>query len=129
MTDMLLDVSVFYDHGRGDPRAQAIIQRILSGDTTASVSPITLFELWRSPDLDRRTEIRYVSMVTFLEEAPLTAEAAKMAGVWIADVEDDERERLSRYALIAATARERGEPIATNDTEPFSRFHPELVEY
>ena len=129
MAELMLDATVFHDYRTGHSGARSVIERIMSGQITASISPFTVFELWGNSDMDRRTEIGYVGMLRFLEEASLSHEAAKVAGIWIAPLEESERIRLARYALVAATARERGEPICTRDTEPFSRFISEVVGY
>ena len=97
--------------------------------TTNCFSPLILFELWQSPFLNRKTEIGYVAMLSFLEDAPLSTEAAKTAGLWLASVEEAERNNLAYFALVAATARERGEPICTRNQELFSRFYSDFVEY
>ena len=68
-------------------------------------------------------------MLGFLETAPLSPEAAKVAGVWIASVEPERRDELAHIALIAATAQERGEPVYTRNIEPFSRFYSDVVGY
>ena len=129
MAEMLLDSTLFQDYRRGVTGARAIVERILGGDTTASVAPLTVFELWSDAVFDRRTEIAFAGLLSFLEQAPLTAEAAKVAGIWIGSLDEDERDSLARYALIAATARERGEPVCTSDPESYSRFYSELVGY
>ena len=129
MADMLLDSTLFRDYREGDPGARAIIERVMAGEISASVSPMTVFDLLGSGGLDRRAEMGYTGMLSFLEEAPLTAEAAKMAGIWMASVEEEERDGLSRFALIAATAKERGEPVCTRNAESFSRFDSEVVGY
>ena len=56
-------------------------------------------------------------------------EAAKAAGLWLASVDEAERDKLAYFALVAATARERDEPICNRNTEPFSRFYSALVKY
>ena len=129
MADMLLDTTVFQDFNQGDPGARKIIEQVIEGAATASVCPLTVFELWGSGDLDRRVEIGYVGLLSFLEEAHLSAEAAKVAGIWLASLDGEERGRLARFALVAATAQERGEPIYTRNPEPFGGFYSQVVEY
>ena len=129
MADMLLDTAVLQDYRRGDTGARAVIDQVLDGSTTASVSTVSVFELWGAAGIDRRAEMGYVGMLRFLQEAPLSMEAAKVAGIWIASVEPEQRDGLARFALIAATAKERGETICTRDQEPFARFYSELVGY
>ena len=47
MADMMLDATVFLDYRAGHQGARAIVEQIVEGARTASVSPLTLFELWR----------------------------------------------------------------------------------
>ena len=129
MTEMLLDQTVFEDYRDGHAGARSIMEKVLAGELAASVSSLTVFDLWRSPGFDRRAEIGYSGMLSFLDEAPLSVDAAKTAGVWLASVGDGEREALARFALIAAVASEREEPICTRNPVPFSRFYSRLVEY
>ena len=129
MADMLLDTAVLQDYRRGNAGARAIVDQVLDGSTTASVSSVTVFELWGAAGIDRRAEMGYIGMLRFLEEAPLSLEAAKVAGIWIASVEPEQRDGLARFALIAATAKERGETICTRDQQSFARFYSELVGY
>mgnify|MGYP001975258115 CR=1 FL=1 len=129
MAEMLLDATVFRDYRVGDPGARAIIEQVIEGSRTASISPLTVFELWGGLPMDRRTEMGYAGMLGFLEAAPLSPEAAKVAGVWIASVEPEQRDELARVALIAATAQERGEPVYTRNVEPFSKFYSDVVGY
>ena len=129
MAEMLLDATVFRDYRAGDAGARAIIEQVIEGSRTASVSPLTVFELWGSFPLDRRAEMGYAGMLGFLETAPLSSEAAKVAGVWIASVEPEQRDELARIALIAATAQERAEPICTRNVDGFSRFYSDVVGY
>ena len=129
MAEMLLDATVFIDYRGGDAGARAIFQRVIEGEIKASVSPVTVFELWGRAGFDRDTEMGYFGMLTFLEEAPLSLEAAKVAGRWLASTGEEERESLGRVALVAATARERGEKVCTRNLEAYARFYAEAVDY
>ena len=129
MADVLLDATVFLDYRNGVRGARSLFEQIVRKELRASVSPYTVFQLWGRADLDRQAEMGYTSMLTFLEEAPLTVQAAKTAGLWIASLPPDERAGLITYALLVATATERGEEICTRNMEPFRRFPSELREY
>ncbi len=129
MADMLLDASVFRDYRRGDAGARAIIERIIKGEVKASISPLTVFELWSGTGFDRQTEIGYTSLLKFLDEAPVTVEAARIAGIWVAPLYYDERLSFTQVALIAATAKTRDEPVLTRHTEEFERFYSNVIEY
>ncbi len=127
MADFLLDASVFRAYLGGDRSARRVVDRVLDGSETAAVSSATVFELWRDPALDRRTEMALTALVGFVEVAPLSAEAAKRAGLLLAACDTDSRESLGHHALVAAVALEREEPICTLEADRYSDFGVELV--
>ncbi len=129
MADFLLDASVFRAYLGGDRSARRVVDRVLDGSETAAVSSATVFELWFDPALDRRTEMALTALVGFVEVAPLSAEAAKRAGLLLAVRDTNGRESLGYPALVAATALERGEPICTLEADRYSDFGVELVVY
>ena len=129
MADILVDTTLFEDFRRGDGGARGMIDKILDGELTAAISPLTVFRLWNDSELDRRSEIAYSSILAFLEEAPFTTAAAKQAGLWIASSSAEDRGRLVYFATLAATAKERGEVICTRDSAPYANFHSDLTAY
>ena len=129
MAELLLDVTVFEDYRAGDPRARAVIDRALDGEISVSVSPVTVSQLLGDPSLDRQAEIGSAGLLSFMEQAVLSAEAAKVAGRWLAKLDPLQRAELAPMALIAATAKERGELVCTRDPKAFSRFDAAAVGY
>ena len=129
MADFLLDASVFRAYLGGDRSARRVVDRVLDGSETAAVSSATVFELWRDPALDRRTEMALTALVGFVEVAPLSADAAKRAGLLLAAFDTNGGESLGSHALVAAAALERGEPICTLEADRYSDFGVELVVY
>ena len=129
MADFLLDASVFRAYLGGDRSARRVVDRVLDGSETAAVSSATVFELWRDPALDRRTEMALTALVGFVEVAPLSADVAKRAGLLLAGCDTNGGESLGSHALVAAAALERGEPICTLEADRYSDFGVELVVY
>ena len=134
MADMLLDKTLFDDLRNGDAAARAMVESILNGDIQAAISPLTVCELWRSGDIDRRTEIGFISVLRFVEEAPPDIETARTAGLWAADYQKSEEahslERdASHIALVAATANQLGIPICTRAADAFAQFDVEITAY
>ena len=127
MADMLLDASLFRAYLGGDRSARRVVDRVLEGSETAAVSSVTVFELWRDPDLDRRTEMALTALTGFVEVAPLSADAAKRAGLLLAARGDGNGATVGNHALVAAVALERGEPVCTIDAGPYSEFVVEFV--
>ena len=127
MADKLLDASLIRAYIGGDRSARQIVDRVLEGSDTAAVSSVTVFELWRDPDLDRRTEMALTALIDFLEVVPLSADAAKRAGLLMAARHNSNEATASDYALVAAVALERGEPVCTIDASRYSGLGVEVV--
>ncbi len=123
-----MDTTVLVDFFDGDAGARAIIEPILDGDTSAAYSPITTFEIWfglSSPE----EQVRFSAILNALEFAPLSDAAARVAATWLKGTSPRRAEALFRDALIAATARERGETIITGNVRDFARFNVAVRPY
>ena len=134
MADMLLDITLFDDLRNGDEGARKIVEGILDGEIKAAVSPATICELWQSDAIDRRTEIGFLSVLRFVEEAAPDIEIARTAGLWMSDARDDGQPDGGQrdgacVALAAATANSMAIPICTRDDAAFGRFDVEVVSY
>ena len=129
MTELILDITVFEDLRKGDPEAMGIFDRIVVGEIKASVCPLTLYRLWSSPDFDRRMEIGYTGMMSFLDEATLSPSASKLAGIWVGSENGSISPDAAYYAMLSAIAKERDETICTRNPAPFLRFYPSVFEY
>jgi predicted nucleic acid-binding protein len=128
MTDALFDTTVFIDYYRGYEGAETVVESAVSGRTTASYSPFTVFELWIRP-MGRLEEIRYLALLDLLEEAPVTRQVAQLAAVWLRRQPRMSRQRLIGDALIAATAAVRGEAVYTRNAKDFARFNIHVRTY
>jgi len=129
MADLLLDITIFDDYLKGDPGAGVIVQQIIDGTLTASVSPLTVFVLWRSRVLSRKDEIGITALLSLLEEAELSAEVAKVAALLLDSAGNTETEIRLHCAVIAATAQQRGEQICTRDADFLRRLYSKIVTY
>ncbi len=129
MADMLLDTTLFDDLRKGDAEARKVVEAILDGEVKAVVSPLTVCELWQGDGIDRRTEIGFLSVLRFVEEAAPDIEIARTAGLWLTGSQQDGRRDAACVALIAATASHLGVPICTRDDEAFERFDVEISAY
>ena len=129
MAQVLLDTTFFIDLRRGDLPARRVWEQIRSGELTAAYSSVTAYELWLSKALDSSDELFFGALFSLLEEAPLRAEAAIQAAVWLRDVPRRTRERRLRDAFIAATARLRGEAVYTRNTADIRRHYANVKRY
>ena len=132
MVDMLLDETLFADFRLGDEGARAIVEDILDGNVKAGISPLTAYRVWRSLNMDRRAEIVLLSLLRFIEEAPLSIDAAKRAGLWAVERQDgegEESEGAGYYALVASTALDVQAPVCTRNPAAFERFGADVLDY
>lgn len=128
MADALLDTTFFIDYHRGDAAARSLWLQIRERRLTASVSVVTVFELWVG-ELSRREDIQYRAMLAAMEEVPLTAVEAETAALWLRGLSLSVSEAIVRDAFIAATAARRGEPIYTRNVRDFRRFYTDVQTY
>ena len=134
MADMLLDITLFDDLRSGDEGARKVVEAILDGKIKAAVSPATICELWQSDAIDRRTEIGFLSVLRFVEEAAPDIEIARTAGLWMSGSRDNSQADVGQrdgacVALAAATANSLAIPICTRDDEAFEGFDVEITVY
>ena len=129
MADLLLDRTLFDDLKMGDTEARRLVESILDGETTAAVSPLTVYELWQSDEMDRRTEIGFLSVLRFVEEVAPNSEIARTAGLWLSEFGHEGQRDIACIALVAATANQLSIPICTRDGSAFERFGVEIASY
>jgi len=118
----LLDTSFFIDLRRGDAGALNLWRSIFSGLLTCSYSVVTTFELWVGNVSEEEADF-YDGILFFLESVELTEEAAMVAADLLRTLPREQRERLFRDALIAASASIRGETIYTRNLRDFESFN------
>lgn len=129
MADMLLDITLFDDLRRGDVEARKVIEGILDGEVAAAISPMTVCELWHRGGIDRRAEIGFLSVLRFVEEIAPNIDAARTAGLWLADSDLSSGRDAACVAVAAATAKQLDIPICTRDLDSFNRFDVEITTY
>lgn len=126
----LYDTCVLIDYWKGDAAAISLINVVRNRPKSASYSPLSATELWQYPNLSRREEIEYVALTRyFLQEAPLSTMAAIEAGQWLRGYSRNARMRLAADALIAATAKERGERVRSRNYKDIQKFYNNVQTY
>jgi predicted nucleic acid-binding protein len=87
-----------------------------------------VFELWLGNAHGLELEF-YDGLLSSLDVAVLTPVAAQRAGYWLRLLPREQQPRLSRDALIAASADHRDEVVITRNTRDFRLFSVRLAEY
>ena len=136
MAHELFDTCVIFDYlGLNGPahqqRVSPHVRAVLDGPRTASITPLTPLELLqgKGKGLNKTQMLAAFVMVRALEEAPVTLDAGRQAGEWLAGKTKGECRELTADALIAATASTRGEPVRTINVKHFRQFHNKVLTY
>ena len=133
---VLLDMSAVTDYLAGDQGAGALVEKALSGEIAASVSTMTVLQLWRSQVDDRRAEIRLIALLKFVDQVPVNAEVARVAGQMCSRSRQAPRAgdgpRADEEAMVAvnvAVSRELSVPVCTRDARTYQGHGCEVVPY
>ena len=90
---------------------------------------MTVCELWHRGNIDRRAEIGFLSVLRFVEEVAPDIDAARTAGLWLADSDVDSGRDAACIAVAAATAKQLDIPVCTRDTDSFGQFEVDIASY
>ena len=127
---VLLDMSVVTDYLAEDQGAGVLVEKALSGEIAASVSTMTVLQLWRAQVDDRRAEIRLVALLKFVEQVPVTAEVARVAGQMCSQTaEGPHADEEVMVAVNVAVSRDLGVPVCTRDARKYQGHGCEVVAY
>ena len=127
-SSVCLDTSVLVDNLRGKKETVEFIKRLEETGTTLSTTAVNSFELYYGAYRSKRREKNLAAtkaLFARLVLLDLTDESSNEAGRVLALLEEEGNLIDFRDALIAAIAATHGMPLATSDTENFSRV-PEL---
>jgi predicted nucleic acid-binding protein len=125
----LFDTTFFIDYLRGDPGARGLWRRVVSDELVGWYSPITVTELWLSPNTTQAEESILFAMRSLLRELPLNTRAAEHAGLFLRGLPASQAERLIRDALIGCAALVQNLPVYTRNVRDLSRFATTAIRY
>ncbi|MBN19144.1 MAG: hypothetical protein CL758_06715 [Chloroflexi bacterium] len=131
MSKILLDKTIFIDFFNEDISARNIMKKIIEKEISGSVSPITLYDIWKMEQFNRKYEISITAILKFIDIATLSISAAKTAGNLTSKLNLDINHENDIYlsSLIVATAQERKELICTRNIELYNKFDIEIYKY
>ena len=128
VSSVCLDTSALADNSRGKKHTVEFIKRLEETGTTLSTTAVNSFELYYGAYRSKRREKNLAAtkaLFARLVLLDLTDESSNEAGRILALLEEEGDLIGFRDALIAAIATTHGMPLATRDTEHFSRV-PDL---
>lgn len=125
----LLDTTFFVDYLRGDRGAGELWQRVVDGELRGWYSPITITELWLSPNTTQEEESILFAMRSLLSELPLTARAAEHEGLYLRALPGPTAERLIRDALIGCAALVESLPVYIRNVRDIFPFATSVIRY
>ena len=127
---LLLDMSVVTDYLAGDPGAASLVEKALSGEVAVSISTLTALQLWRTHVDDRRSEIRLIALLKFVNQVPVTEDHARIAGQIRPLSGDPSRPREEAMVSInVVISQALGLAVCTRDIRTYQDHGCETVEY
>jgi predicted nucleic acid-binding protein len=124
----ILDTTFFIDLFRRDAGATSLWNSIFAGDLDGAYSAVTVFELWVAR-LTGEEAAFYESILSLLDEVPLTSAIARHAAELLRNISSQSSERLIRDAMVAASAVTTGETLRTRNVRDFQRLSVNVETY
>jgi predicted nucleic acid-binding protein len=128
---MILDTSFLIDVLRGNPGTEDIEHQI--DKKGATVTPITIMELWEGIQRTERTDMeqqKVEELLDGLNKAEFTTVAAKTAGTLNAQLHEQGTPIDIEDIILGAIAHHRDEPIVTANVDHFKHIpDTELLTY
>jgi len=124
-----LDTTFLIDWQRVDPRIDSLRNELIAGQHELSIDPIIEAEFFAAQRVDRDKQLVFEGVQSIAEWVPLTSEACRLAGSWLARLDVPSRRRHFGDALIAATAALRDATLITADLRIARVFPVAVLEY
>ncbi len=124
-----LDTTFLIDWHRRDARIIPLLDEVLAGLHEVSVDPIIETEYFAAARINRAKRLIFETALSLGSSIPITSEASRIAGAWLAPM--DQPKRLAHFAdaLIAATASAAGAILVTGDRRIARVFPVAVFEY
>jgi predicted nucleic acid-binding protein len=124
-----LDTTFLIDWHRRDPRVLPLLEEVLDGLHEISVDPIIETEYFAAARIDRAKQFVFETALSLGASLPITSQVSRIAGTWLAPM--DQPKRLAHFAdsLIAATASAAGAVLVTGDRRIARVFPVAVFEY
>ena len=133
LVSAVVDTELIVGYLHEDPEAQSFLESLVDqqdvGDLRIFFSALSVVELWQSPRMDRRTELRFRLLARSMTIVAVDEDVAIAAGIILRPFTRQQRNRLHGDAIIAASAQVLDVPVCTRNVDDFSRLHAHFLTY
>ena len=120
---IMLDSSILNAYKEGDIRARELIRNAIDRNINISICTVSIINIWSMTKFDRKSEIGFTGIFSFLDVIDLDNDVAQHAGSLLRENLDMDSSLGIERAVVAAYAGLAGKNIVTNYPEGYAQFN------
>ena len=120
---IIIDSTVLNSYKNGDACARKLILDAVDGDINISVSTVSIMNIWSRDTFDRKSEIGFTGIFSFLKIISLDGDVARYAGGSLREYIETDSLVGVEQAVVAAHAVLMGKDIVTNEPDRYVQFN------
>tara|TARA_B100001245_G_scaffold137280_1_gene102042 strand:+ start:929 stop:1351 length:423 start_codon:yes stop_codon:yes gene_type:complete len=120
---IMVDSSILNAYKEGDIRARELIRNAIDRNINISICTVSIINIWSMTKFDRKSEIGFTGIFSFLDVIDLDNDVAQHAGSLLRENLDMDSSLGIERAVVAAYAGLAGKNIVTNYPEGYSQFN------
>ena len=125
VNEIMVDSTILNAYKNGDTYARKLIFEAIEGNINISICAVSIINIWSTATFDRKSEIGFTGIFSFLDVIDLDSEVARHAGNFLRGNLDIDSSLGIERAVLAAYAGLVGKNIVTNDPEEYAPFNCE----
>ena len=121
--EIMVDSSILNAYKDGDIRARELIRNAIDRNINISICTVSIINIWSMSKFDRKSEIGFTGIFSFLDVIDLDNDVAQHAGNLLRENLDMDSSFGIERAVVAAYAGLAGKNIVTNEPEGYAQFN------
>tara|TARA_B110000014_G_C20032617_1_gene536309 strand:- start:377 stop:799 length:423 start_codon:yes stop_codon:yes gene_type:complete len=121
--EVMVDSSILNAYKEGDIRARELIRNAIDRNINISICTVSIINIWAMTKFDRKSEIGFTGIFSFLDVIDLDNDVAQHAGSLLRENLDIDSSLGIERAVVAAYAGLAGKNIVTNYPEGYAQFN------
>jgi len=121
--EIMVDSSILNAYKDGDIRARELIRNAIDRNINISICTVSIINIWSMSKFDRKSEMGFTGIFSFLDVIDLDNDVAQHAGNLLRENLDMDSSFGIERAVVAAYAGLVGKNIVTNDPEGYAQFN------
>ena len=121
--EVMVDSSILNAYKEGDIRARELIRNAIDRNINISICTVSIINIWSMSKFDRKSEIGFTGIFSFLDVIDLDNDVAQHAGSLLRENLDIDSSLGIEHAVVAAYAGLAGKNIVTNYPEGYAQFN------